>query len=446
MHDPGALLLEQAQRIQASGLLRGRLLRLFEFLRDSTLAGRTPKELEVARAVFERDAGFDVAQDAMVRVYVHKLRRKLEEYQRGPGAGDPVQVLVPRGEYRLVLERVPVAEPVTPVVVEVAPDPPPPAPAAVPAPSPPAAPAPVEVRHPVPSRRLRWMGAALGVSLLLNGLLAVLLHHHAVPDELREVRNSVVWAPLLADQRPIVVLLGDYYIFGETDSEGMEVQRLIREFSVNSREELARYLQTNPGKIGSYEDMGLSYLPTSTAQVLRDVMPVLLATHRPLRVALVSEASPELLRTADIVYVGLVSGLGMLRDVVFAGSRFTVGDNYDELVDAHSGIHYYSGEEMRMPGQEKYHDFGYFASFPGPDGNHLVVISGMRDTGLMRTGETVTSVAGVRQLASQIAADTPGFESLYEVYGLSGASVGAKLVLAGPLVIGQLWRDTSRAP
>jgi hypothetical protein len=412
---------EQAQKIRASGLLgEGRLLRLFDFLREGTLAGRAPKELELAHAVFERDAGFDVAQDALVRVYVHKLRRKLDDYYGRQGKEEPVRLVIPRGEYRLALEAVPGKAPGD---------------TAVSGPSTTA------------SRWRPWLLGGLAASLLINAVLLAL----AVPprwhraDPLEPLKSSPIWSPILNDDRPIVILLGDYYLFGATDGT-MEVQRLIREFSINSREELSEYLERNPRKIGDYQDISLSYLPTSTAQVLRDVIPILASAHKPLKIALVSELAPEQLKNADIVYVGLVSGLGMLRDVVFAGSRLTVGDTYDELIDARSGTHYYSGEEMRFLGKEKYHDFGYLASFPGPQGNHFLIISGMRDTGLACTGETLTNTAGVKQLRASTPPEASGVEALYEVYGLGGASVGARLVLAGPLEVGRLWRESVRAP
>jgi hypothetical protein len=415
-------LTEQVQKIRASGLLgQGRLLRLFDFLHEGTLAGRAPKELELAHCVFERDAGFDVAQDALVRVYVHKLRRKLDDYYGRQGRENPVRLVIPRGEYRLALETVPGK-----------------APGETPISSP---------STPASWRRHRWLLGGLAVSLLVNTVLLGLAipqrWHHS--DPLEPLRASPIWSPLLTDDRPIVILLGDYYIFGATDGT-MEVQRLIREFSINSREELSEYLQTNPRKIGDYQDISLSYLPTSTAQVLRDVIPILASSGKPLKIALVSELAPEQLKNADIVYVGLVSGLGMLRDVVFAGSRLAVGDSYDELIDAKSGTHYYSGEEMRFLGKEKYHDFGYLASFPGPEGNHFLIISGMRDTGLACTGETLTSTASIQQLHARTPPEAPGVEALYEVYGLGGASVGARLVLAGPLEVGRLWRESVRNP
>ena len=68
------------ERIRSSGVLgRSHLTqRLFDFLVGCSLSGRAPKEIEVAIDVFGKDARFDVSQDAMVRVYIHKLRRKLE--------------------------------------------------------------------------------------------------------------------------------------------------------------------------------------------------------------------------------------------------------------------------------------------------------------------------------------------------------------------------------
>src|SRR6185369_10896758 len=100
-------------RIKASGVLgRSPLMqRLFDFLLECTLAGKAPKEIEVAVDAFGKGAEFDVSQDAMVRVYIHKLRRKLEEFYAGPGAAEPVRLSIPKGEYRFVAENAAIVEP-----------------------------------------------------------------------------------------------------------------------------------------------------------------------------------------------------------------------------------------------------------------------------------------------------------------------------------------------
>src|SRR5580693_10286001 len=104
MSDPASLQ-ALADRFRATGALgRSQLIqKLFDFLIECSATGRAPKETEVAVEVFGKDIAFDVAQDAMVRVYVHKLRRKLEEYYSAAGHKDPFHLTIPKGAYRIVI-------------------------------------------------------------------------------------------------------------------------------------------------------------------------------------------------------------------------------------------------------------------------------------------------------------------------------------------------------
>jgi hypothetical protein len=156
------------------------------------------------------------------------------------------------------------------------------------------------------------------------------------------------------------------------------------------------------------------------------------------RVVMSSDVTPEMLKRNDIVYLGYLSGLGVLRDPVFAASRFKVGDTYDELIDAKTGREYLSqlgGPEKRGSSQR---DYGYFASFAGPAGNRVVVIAGTRDTALMQTAEAVTGEAGLRALA-KAAAGADSFEALYEVEGIRRANLGGRLLLTSPLKAEKIW-------
>ena len=94
----------EAKRVRDSGDL-GRsepLIRLFDFLVERSLDGRIPREIEIAQDVFDKTNDFDGMLDASVRVYIHRLRRKLaEHYARAQG--DPDWISIPLGEYRVVL-------------------------------------------------------------------------------------------------------------------------------------------------------------------------------------------------------------------------------------------------------------------------------------------------------------------------------------------------------
>jgi hypothetical protein len=413
---------EQVEKIRASGLLgrSGLLPRLFDFLYECSRSGRAPKEIEVAIDGFGRDASFDVSQDASVRVYVHKLRRKLEEFYGAAGKGESLRIIIPKGEYKLVLEAVPRA-------------------AAVPETEP------APIMEPIVAPRgdawRKWLVAALAASLLLNVLLPVALHksRSASSEELKQVRAAAPWSGILAGDRPIYVVVGDYYIFGETDG-AMDAKRLVRDFTINSRDDLDRYLQSHPRLADSYMDVDLSYLPVSTAFALRYVLPVLGAANNRIHVVAMSDLNPSVIKSADLIYIGYLSGLGMLSDTVFAGSRFSTGDTFDEVVDNKTKKHYISEEGSPLEGHNQFRDYCYLSSFPGPNGNHIVVISGTRDVGVMHAAAALTDLKALHEL-EQAASGAPAREALYEVDGMNRTDLKGRLVTASPLAAGSVWND-----
>ena len=79
----------------------GRAGRLLRYLVEQTLAGRGEalKEYVVGVELFARGDQFDPRVDTIVRVEARRLRGKLDEYYRGPGAADPLRIAIPRGSY-----------------------------------------------------------------------------------------------------------------------------------------------------------------------------------------------------------------------------------------------------------------------------------------------------------------------------------------------------------
>ncbi|HSG65549.1 MAG TPA: hypothetical protein VLD39_11135, partial [Gammaproteobacteria bacterium] len=101
------------ERVVASGVLgRSRTYaKLLEYVVECSVEDRAPKELEIAVEVFGRGGDFDPNQDSLVRVYMHNLRQKLEQYYAQHGAADDYRLVIPRGEYRLVVEPRDIAQP-----------------------------------------------------------------------------------------------------------------------------------------------------------------------------------------------------------------------------------------------------------------------------------------------------------------------------------------------
>ena len=76
-----------------------RMSRLLRLVVERSLEGRADeiKEYVLGTEVFDRGPDYDPRLDAIVRVEARRLRTKLDEYYAGPGADDPVLVLIKRG-------------------------------------------------------------------------------------------------------------------------------------------------------------------------------------------------------------------------------------------------------------------------------------------------------------------------------------------------------------
>ncbi len=401
---------QQVREIRASGILaRSKHLdRLLEFLHRCHLDGRVPKEFEVAVEGLGRHAGFDATQDALVRVYIHKLRRKLDDYYQQDTRPDACRLILPKGEYRLQL-----AAPN---------DPPAPSP---PSPSPEAAPRPWQRIANLARRHTRLLAFALLASLLLNLLLAGQAWRQAT-DDTPQLRTSVLWQPLFADARPVVVVLGDYYLFAETDGDD-RVRRLVRDFEINSPGDLASQLQQHPSRAERQFDVGLSYLSTSTGYALNRLGALLNSgPKKAWGVILASELTPENLRNSHLIFVGHLSGLGLLEPLVFAHSGFRLGRGYDELVDKASGQHFHSASGIAHENVAANH-LAYLSSFQGPTGNRIVILAGCRDAGLRELADAVASPGGLAALEEHTGGAP--FEALYQTSGFGSATTPARLLL-----------------
>jgi hypothetical protein len=374
-------------RVRESGVL-GRsqgLARLFEYLAEQAQAGRAVREADIAVDVFGREV--DLAGDASVRVYVHRLRKKLDEFYRGRSP----RLALPLGEYRLAL-------------TEDAAD----------------------VRATPPSgrpRRWTWIAAGLAALLAIGVVAGAWLARESVPArELARTARAPLWAAV-GRERPVLLVVGDYYIFGDTQGTD-QPRRMIRAFDINSPADLDVFLMDRPELQGRYVDLDTYYTPVGATLALRQIMPLarwLAGDEDRLRVVTSSQLTPEMLKSADIIYVGYLSALRLLQGPVFERSRFEVGETYDELVDRRTGQVYVSGAGAAHPGRPN-QDYSYLAAFEGSAGNRFVVIAGNRDIGVMQ--------------AAEIAAD-PGTkaasgETLYRVEGLGRTNLSATPVATLP--------------
>ena len=308
MDEAQASFAEEVERVRESGLVgrSGRLRDLFDFLAARGPGAEPASQAEIAETVFgHTDAEAD---DATARVYVHRLRKRLEQfYDREDTTGG--RLVLPAGTYALHLEREGTEPP-----------------------------------HEARAGPLRWLVPVL----LVLALAAAFAAGRSLPGTADETEANAIWQPFMESERPIMIAVGDYYIFGEIDPLRPEEGRLIRDFAIDSPTDLARAQEADPARYGATQDMGLNYLPFSSAYALRALMPVLAQHPRPVGVMPASQVDSGTLRDFNVIYIGLISGMGLIEEVNFMSSGFAVGESYDELIDVESGRRYVSGEARSL--------------------------------------------------------------------------------------------------
>jgi hypothetical protein len=84
-----------------------RLVKLLEYISEKHFSGRDAEvcEYTIATEVLGRPANFDPTEDAIARVEIHRLRKKLREYYSAEGARQALKIIIPPGMYTPVFQQ-----------------------------------------------------------------------------------------------------------------------------------------------------------------------------------------------------------------------------------------------------------------------------------------------------------------------------------------------------
>ena len=407
-------LLVLKQRIIDSGVLgRSRhYSKLFTYLIDCTIDGRSPREIDLAVEGLGRGEDYDVGSDSSVRVYIHQLRKKLGVYYEQHEPDARYRITIPKGQYRIAVE--PRENPES------------------------------TGRHAnaiFGSRLSTFFLVVIAVLLLANLVVMFTLDRDIKDSGIAQTAVHPVWQPVLSDDQPILLVMGDYYIFGELNANG-NVARMVREFNVNSSSDLEDLRFSDIAKAENYLDLDLSYMPESSAFALAKIVPILEASNKPVNITMMSDLTMADIRNNHIVYIGYLSALDKLTDLTFTGSDLGLGRSYDELVNKKTLEHYTSDAGLPEQGQ-RFRDYGLFATYSASAYTHVVLISGMRDAGVMHTAQALSNPESINELVAAIDDDTDesiaNFEALFEVYGVDRMNFDASIVHAATLDRDSVW-------
>lgn len=403
------------QRIVDSGVL-GRssvYVNLFDYLLNCAESGKQPKEFEIAIEVLNRDSSFDVARDSIVRVYIHQLRKRLDTYFETIDPNAPYRLLIPKGQYTLLTVPADNHQPVRDSISS-----------------------PIVARNPfyVPFLYV------LIIALLVTNLAQWFYPQETIEtNDYSEILNSPVWRAIQLDDRPILIVMGDYYIFGELDESG-RISRMVRDFMINSRQDLANLFLQNAELQLFFRDLDMTYLPEGSAFALAQIAPLIKATGKTLNITMMSRLNTADLRNNHIVYIGYISGMDKLNNLFFTASGLLPGSSFDELYNKETGATYSSTAGLPEHGQP-FKDLALLASWKAASGNQFVLIGGTRDAGVMQAASIASNLDEIEELSTHLepTISPSSFEALYEVYGIDRLNFDSSLFYKRGFNPHQIW-------
>jgi hypothetical protein len=385
---------ESASKVTKSDVLgSGRVLpKLFQYLVEMAIKGEVPKEFDIALDVFGKDARYRDAGDAQIRVWIYRLRSRLDRYYANAGRSDPFRLQIPKGTYKVTAARNDGAGDLLPHA----------------------------------TNRVQVFAAGAFAVVAVLAIAAWALVHDSGRAAERSLPSSSIWSSIAQSDLPILIVVGDHFFFGEP---GTPIR--VRDIRINSEDELRRaeVFRANPGL--TFDT--LSYLPKSVVFGLPQILPHANASSPNVAMKLVSELAPDDLRAANIVYLGFIRSMGVLRDYYQTKSNFVFEPPYLEIVHAGTEQVYSRTDDSSA----RIRDYGLFARFEGPSGNQILVFSGIADIGVAATARALStedSIGRIEEMIESHALDPSGdLEILLEVDGQSRTETDVRVLGLFPI-------------
>ncbi|MDZ7271010.1 MAG: helix-turn-helix domain-containing protein [candidate division KSB1 bacterium] len=374
---------------------------LLTYLFEATKAGRRLKETTIAMEVFGKDAHFNPAEDTTVRSHIYTLRRKLEKYYLTEGKEDRFRLQIPKGNYEVHF------------LPETAAD--------------------LSLRRSF-ARRLRY--APLILSVLLAGLaLGLWLHNRSLRRELASHRpihvEDPIWFPFAHSALPVLVAVGDHFFYTEFRPEyGRTVY--VRDLTINSEEDLKLFRARHPQV--QVTDHREKYYPHHSIWSLPPVLTALASFQQRPLLKSASELRPANLEEYNIIFVGSIKTLGILRHTVITASDF------DYEIVPHR-IRYRSASsdcvrvfEAPLASEGPSEDLALILKLPGPRKNVILVVASFGSLGAPEAVKHITDpskLALLEELLRKKCGVVPQyFELLMRISGIDKVAFDTEILVA----------------
>lgn len=358
---------------------------LLEYLVNSTLEEKNPKEFTIGIELFGKKYGDNVKPDANIRVYIHNLRKKLNDYYEDEGNKDPLVFEIEKGKYKVSFNSR------------------------------------KDIR---PKKKISFF-----YPFLISLFLLIVVSYFFISVKKQQVnpwKNLPVWQDFADDDKKTILVLGDYFVFSgllPTGNIG-----IYRDFSINSEVDYEHLLDKKPVLVQSLTRSPLTYLSKMSAFCQNDIQKVFAKTGTELGIKLSSDIQPTDLKDYNIIFIGNYKNMGLFENIVNE-LNFSFGissDSNQYILTDDPCAQVYSPENSNM----KQTDYSLVIYTEGYNENHFLFFLSTQDIGNISTVSQMTNPSYLEQFRNEQLKplNQSYFKALFKVEGINKTDLSFELL------------------
>ena len=322
---------------------------LLTYLVKASLHNKVPKEYSIAVDIFHRDKEFDPSNDTIVRYYVYRLRKKLNEYYSNEGKNDKIRLTIPKGHY--------------------------------------------EVRFlPRSKKGIKfWVNFGLKdwvfIFTIIFSILTICLFFYKYTTLKKSSRiidhpinrDDPLWSNFFNNHFSAIVLIGDHYLIGDYNLSGIYREHI--SYSLNSKVDSTIFKELNQGH--RLVKLNHGSIPHNSICNLNDIEHVFYSFHQIPEIQFTSEFmsnSADLPKLSDhnMIYMGGFRNLRQLSQII---AKFQIEYKYTSTFSGKITIKDAKSDssvtfKSRKLEEGRYLDLGLIAKLPGPNSENYLFLVG----------------------------------------------------------------------
>ena len=347
---------------------------LLTLLYGTSLEGRKLKEATIGAEIFGRR--YDpIKNDTKVRVYIHNLRKKLAEYYETSGVADEIIFEIEKGQYQVTFR---------------------------------------EKERPTKAIGFKEI-ILIAAILLLMSVSAVFFFG--------EKKAIPLWSGIAQMELPATVLIGDHFTIETEVKTGN--RGVFRDFSINSKQEFAEYVNEHPEQAQSLLPNRYPYITKMGVFCPRIITEFFTDQEIPFDLMLMSEWDKTKINSEHVVYIGQFKTMGFLKELFH--------ENNPEYKIKSSGISVYNQKlkqeiDYNSHAGDQLDDYTLVSHFKGYEGNDIILFASDHDVGVIRLVDYFTTADSLAAFYGRHHLSEDGFTAVFKVTGWDRTGTNMELI------------------